>query len=693
MAPVRLPVFLGVFLCFTAAVLWAAPATTPSDGKVAPAWGWLNVQDFGAKGDGRTNDRAAIQAGVNAAIASGRPLYFPPGDYACIFSDDAPEITIKGSLKIIAAGKDQVRLLFGPESPAPQAVKQYDLLHQVSQQGPRVEITGLTLQGPQSPGPYPLLWDGQHSGRDNPPGCGIRWDSQWAPGGVLRLTDVAITRNFFTAIYIVGGGSSSGTLLDLVDCDIGGYSAAILAYAGAQVRDARVRAERTYFMYGGLTDKAPGGEGVYGHGLYLHPHYALEFSHCRFGNLAGGGNGGGRTGLNHYSSSGINGSLGLKNTFVDCLWDVGAGPFNLSDSTPTSVIGGVMRGGSLRARHRLTVIGLQCVDSFAGITSDGASEVVLEACTFQPWSGIGAVTPATDGSVWRIRGCHFNGRPPYFSWSPGQNRAVGDIVVPTALAANSHCYECTTGGPSADKEPAWRQEAGSQTKDGAAVWTERGVLRTFPYVGNSGAPTVYLEDCTFDAVLHQDSQPQAYLMPLGAADYQIRGCRFNNTSEAYFYAAILLGGDFTGKVTLEGNTFVGGGVPLQDGTAAGPPAVQGWGNTWGTGRPVSAGRKALLQPRPGLCPTTIRAAADLVLDPNYDTFRVGGSGAIHTLRFGGPKEQQCFAGQIHLIPAEGATWTLAPGGNLALPNGPASPGGTAIGLFYDPVAGLWYEER
>jgi hypothetical protein len=53
--------------------------------------------NFGAKGDGVTDDTAAIQAAVTAAL--GRSLYFPPGFYVI-----NSEITISGSITIFGAG-------------------------------------------------------------------------------------------------------------------------------------------------------------------------------------------------------------------------------------------------------------------------------------------------------------------------------------------------------------------------------------------------------------------------------------------------------------------------------------------------------------------------------------------------------------------------------------------------------------
>jgi len=60
----------------------------------------VSVKSYGATGDGVTDDTAAVQAAMDKANASGRPLYFPPGTY--LISDS---ITLSStSLKVCGAG-------------------------------------------------------------------------------------------------------------------------------------------------------------------------------------------------------------------------------------------------------------------------------------------------------------------------------------------------------------------------------------------------------------------------------------------------------------------------------------------------------------------------------------------------------------------------------------------------------------
>src|SRR5262245_24212755 len=56
----------------------------------------LNVRQFGALGDGQTDDTQAIQAAIDAAMAQPGQVYFPPGVYACSTIRLKPHITLTG---------------------------------------------------------------------------------------------------------------------------------------------------------------------------------------------------------------------------------------------------------------------------------------------------------------------------------------------------------------------------------------------------------------------------------------------------------------------------------------------------------------------------------------------------------------------------------------------------------------------
>ncbi len=61
----------------------------------------LNVLDFGAKGDGKTNDTAAIQSAMDAAAKVEGVVYFPSGRYVCGGLKMSPYTTLMGDAQWI----------------------------------------------------------------------------------------------------------------------------------------------------------------------------------------------------------------------------------------------------------------------------------------------------------------------------------------------------------------------------------------------------------------------------------------------------------------------------------------------------------------------------------------------------------------------------------------------------------------
>ena len=73
-------VLTGIALALSVAVVPAALAADSGKVKGATSNG-LNVKSYGAKGDGKTDDSAAITTAAKAAVKAGQRVYFPAGSY------------------------------------------------------------------------------------------------------------------------------------------------------------------------------------------------------------------------------------------------------------------------------------------------------------------------------------------------------------------------------------------------------------------------------------------------------------------------------------------------------------------------------------------------------------------------------------------------------------------------------------
>ncbi|MGG5741056.1 glycosyl hydrolase family 28-related protein [Bacillus cereus group sp. IBL03679] len=97
----------------------------------------LSVKDFGAKGDGKTNDSPAIQEAVrNLEKKGGGTLYFPKGNYLITAS-----INVNKSIQIKGEGKyNSILKLNGP-------IKAIDLSSKIAKLGVAIESLGIVGTG------------------------------------------------------------------------------------------------------------------------------------------------------------------------------------------------------------------------------------------------------------------------------------------------------------------------------------------------------------------------------------------------------------------------------------------------------------------------------------------------------------------------------------------------------------------
>ncbi len=109
-----------------------------------------DVRAYGARGDGVSNDSAAIQAAINAASAVGGTVTVPAGTFAVNST-----ISLKSGVTVRGAGIDRT-ILFMPSKTSPTGLFVGNGVNDVS-------VVDLTLSSPTASGFVFALWFSRHS--------------------------------------------------------------------------------------------------------------------------------------------------------------------------------------------------------------------------------------------------------------------------------------------------------------------------------------------------------------------------------------------------------------------------------------------------------------------------------------------------------------------------------------------------
>lgn len=108
----------------------------------------FDVKEWGAIGDGMTDDRAAIQRAIDAAGAAGGTVFFPPGTYQV---NDTPLFLAKSNITLLGSGYGSTTLRYNQNTRfiaiSTTTIAQTPILENILIQDLRVTSTGTTEGG------------------------------------------------------------------------------------------------------------------------------------------------------------------------------------------------------------------------------------------------------------------------------------------------------------------------------------------------------------------------------------------------------------------------------------------------------------------------------------------------------------------------------------------------------------------
>lgn len=351
----------------------------------------VNVKDaaYGVVGDGVTNDRAALQAAITAAVALGRNLYIPAGTYKVTVDSTTKDITIPSSLTIFGDGPGRTIINVGPNP--------FDTIHQglfrvtATTVETHIYIRDLTINGPATANVSEPLQENTFA---------IRWQG----AGVNNINSTLTVENVSTAGQFGNSISWSGKAkrVRVLNCDLVGWQAPIACFESSFSHNMTLEVSGGR-MWG---DTATGDNDSIG--IYVHPHIDIVITGVTFQSF-------GRWAIYQNGSSGSaipRVSLIQGCTMIDCgmAQTTSNGHTTIDGCTVT---GTVSNGSSVLIRESATVSNCHFnTANSAPITclQTTTHRVTIVGCTWENLgAGLTAILLGTGGiPIYSIRACEFH---------------------------------------------------------------------------------------------------------------------------------------------------------------------------------------------------------------------------------------------------------------------------------------------
>ena len=216
----------------------------------------VTAAPYNARGDGTTNDRAAFQAAIMAAIQQRRPLWVPnPASFYRLELDRTnPQLDVPGDLVVVGASRATTLLRFSV--PAPEAGRVYSGFY--VHNGVQFQATELRLEEDTTIDGFSLH--------------GFNFEAGSADHACLLEAIDAAGFSHVVMASSTGTGDSLGELfLAIRDCDFSPQTECCVAFWTAERGHKRLHVYDSYFH-----------DNVSNHLVYCHPHNSVHIENTRF---------------------------------------------------------------------------------------------------------------------------------------------------------------------------------------------------------------------------------------------------------------------------------------------------------------------------------------------------------------------------------------------------------------------------